>query len=132
MYVESEDAMNKWGENILGLGEAAGYDSQAKLARAIDVKPTTFYKWFLGERDPDVPHLALWRLSDVLNVSLFDIQPDRVQNDDCFQRVLDAVLKDDKSLPVDQSVREAIDRALRILAATLHELEEIRAKVRGE
>ena len=124
--------MSNWGDNILKLGEAAGYHSQARLAKAIGVHATTFNKWFQGDRDPDVPHLALWRLSDVLHVSLFDIQPDRVRNDDCYQRVLDAVLKDDKPLPVDESVREAIDQALRILAATLHELEEVRAKMKGE
>jgi len=124
--------MSKWSDKILELSEDAGFYSQARLAKAIDYKPGTVNKWFQGDDEPNVPVLALWRLSDVLNVSLFDILPDYVEEDDSFQRVVDAVMGDNKPQPVDKSVREAIDRVQTLLIATLHELKEIEADIHGE
>ncbi len=124
--------MSKWSDKILELSESAGFYSQTRLAKAIDWKPSTLNSWFQGDNEPNVPVLALWRLSDVLNVSLFDILPDYVEEDDSFRRVVDAVMGGNKPQPVDKSVREAIDRVQTLLIATLHELKEIEGNIQGE
>lgn len=124
--------MSKWSDKILELSKNAGYYSQARLAEAIDENPSTLGSWLQGDDEPNVPNEALVKMADVLDVDMFDIMPRREVDEDCYRRVLNRVIDGHKKQPAGKAVKEEIEKARLVLAATLHELGRIQAEIDGE